>query len=703
MQAAVEKLNEFIHEEKAFFASLDTQICWDSERWEIQNWLFHRGKAAHLIFTYPRQAYMKLPAGFCAPDSECLSPIFADFTKAIAVYIYRTKAAGYMAIRNYVNECRRLYVILRRRNEDSPACFTRWHFEEAVKILEEIEYKNIYDATANLQVIASVLDKKKITPYPIDFKNSFTPFRSKHSYKAIAEITEDDKRINDEKLPSYDAMKAYAVCTNNPINDDEEILLRTIDLLIAMGQRGNEVTLIPYDCWVERPVKGRHGEVITDANGAEIKEVGIRYYAEKNFQSRVHWLAEQDIPLALRAVSRLKELTKEVREVAKWQEANAGRLWRFSSDEAIEDNDLIKLLGFEHTYNLFLYLTRNNIVPVFTNHAKRNPLPRNRTCAAHFYKAGDIESLLLPKMSDHIALKENIAGKWKVILKTSDVLSIRFDGSFRFKRIANVFKIFPGRTELPEINAALGAISKLESIFDRRNLKEADGSKIVLTSHQPRHWRNTLYELAGMSNVQQALAMGRQKLTQNKTYQHVTLSEQTHLHKEFLSFNSPMEKITFLHDGIRNSKILGDLTDTYNFLKEDKGVSTAESFLKTHAQALHITPFGGCTHDFSQTPCLKHLQCWNGCSNLHRTNTPGETEKLQRLLENSQEALKKLETKSSGEYGADVWVQDLRTKVKNLEMALTMEVESDPIAVFPDGKPVTLPLSKRKRSSIKDE
>jgi len=87
------------------------------------------------------------------------------------------------------------------------------------------------------------------------------------------------------------------------------------------------------------------------------------------------------------------------------------------------------------------------------------------------------------------------------------VLSIRFEGAYRFKeRDANIFTVFPGRTTLREINGALGTIPGIESIFDRRKLMEADGSRIMLTSHQPRHWRNTLYELAGMSNVQQALA-----------------------------------------------------------------------------------------------------------------------------------------------------------------------------------------------------
>jgi len=703
MLDGVDHLNGFIQEEKVFFAALNTPICWEAERWEIKGWLFHRERDAQLLFTYPKRAYMKFPTEFPAPESMSLSPIYADFTKAIAVYLYRTKASGYIAIRNYVNECRRLYVILHRRDEHSPACLTRWHFEEVVRFLQATGYQNLYDAATNLQVIASIIDQKNISPYPIAFKHSFSPLESRHSYTAIAEMEAADQRVGADKLPSREAMEAYSTCTNHPLNDEEEILLRTIDLLIAMGQRGNEVTLIPLDCWVERPSRGQLGEALTDANGVAINEVGIRYYPEKNFQPRVHWLAEQDIPLAQRAVFRLKELTKEAREVAKWQEANPGKVWQFAPDEFIEDNDLIKILGFEHTYNLFLFLKRNNILPVHTNHKKRNLLPRNRTQAAHSYRAGDIEGLLLPKLNDHVALRENTGGQWKVVLKTSEVLSIRFDGAFRFKRIANIFKVFPERTQLKEINAALGSIPGIESIFERRKLTEADGSKIVLTSHQPRHWRNTLYELAGMSNVQQALALGRQKLTQNKTYQHVTIEELTHLHKELLSFNSPLEKVTFLHDGIRTNKILGDLTDTYNFLKEDEGVSSAESFLKTHAQALHITPFGGCTHDFSQTPCLKHLQCWNGCSNLHRTNTPGEKEKLQQLLEGSREALKKMEVDQSGEYGTDVWVQDLKTKVENLEKALRMEVNSDPIPVFPDGKPVTLPLSMQQRSSVKDE
>lgn len=223
-----------------------------------------------------------------------------------------------------------------------------------------------------------------------------------------------------------------------------------------------------------------------------------------------------------------------------------------------------------------------------------------------------------------------------------------------------------------------------------------------MTSHAPRHWRNTLYELAGMSNVQQALAMGRQNIDQNPTYQHTTLKERTSFHKEFLAFNSPAENVKFIHEGIRKKQILGDLTDTYHFLKETKDLNSAESFLKTHALAIHLTPFGGCTHDFSQSPCTKHLQCWNGCSHLHRTNTPGEKERIEEQLELSKLALSKME-EDADEYGQTVWKEDLLRKIANLEKGLQIIVTDSPTAVFPDGKPFTLSIHERKTSSVKNE
>jgi hypothetical protein len=452
---------------------------------------------------------------------------------------------------------------------------------------------------------------------------------------------------------------------------------------------------------VERPVTDTSDTILSDTRGLLITQVGIRYYAEKNFQSRVHWLAEHDIPFARRAVERLRELTKEVREVARWQEQHPGKIWSFSAEDVIQDNKLLQYIGFSHAANLHLYLHRNEVEPVYINKEIRNPLPRNRTCAAHFYHAGDIERLLLPQLPDHGALKEKVNGDWKILLRTIEVLSIRFEGAFRFKeRNANVFKVFPGRTQLKDINGALGAIPSVESIFDRRLLKEANGGPIMLTSHQPRHWRNTLYELAGMSNVQQALALGRQRLDQNVAYQHTTLSEKTALHQDFMAFANPTEKMNFLHSGIKDKRILGELTDTYHKILADKGEEKADMFLDTHALAIHVTPFGGCTHDFSQAPCAKHLQCWNSCSHLLRTHLPGETERIEEQLNLTKHIAAKMMAEGRDAYGSERWLKDIEMKITYLQKALDMQPQGSPTPVFPDGKPVTVSESMKKGSSV---
>lgn len=689
-----QNLQNFIDEEKKYFQSANTGINWNDEKWDAKNWLFHRGSNITILFTTIKRINNDLPAYVKFPEDELLPAPYSDFVKATAVYLQRTKGSGLMAIRNYVNECRRIHLFMHSKNDTKPSQLTRWHFEMAIQFLKDIKYKNLYDTAANLQVISEVLDKKRLTPIPIDFKHGQ---KAEHQfYKIPNDFTDDEIRKTEEKLPSYEALEAFAFCTNTPINNDEEILLRTIDLLIVMSQRGNEVALIPYDCWVEKEVVDQKGNVILDANGNKIVNIGIKYYAEKQFQSRIHWLASQDIAFARRAVNRLKILTQEVREVAKWQEENPNKIWKFKINEIIEENVLITYLGFASTYNLKLYLTDRNKIPKIINEDVKNGL----TISTVSYSAGKIEELLVPKLNDHVALKEKQDGKWNIILKTSEVLCIRFDGAFRFKRSANTFKVLPGRVSLKEINSGLGAFSNHESIFDRRSLKEADGNRIQMTSLAPRHWRNTLYELAGMSNVQQALAMGRQNLNQNATYQHTKVSERTQLHKEFLAFNSPSDKISFLHNGIRNKKIIGDITDTYHFLIESKGKDTAESFLKTHALAIHLTPFGGCSHDFSQNPCNKYLQCWNGCSHLHRTNTPGETERIKEQLELSKKALVEMEKNSEDEYGSNVWKHDLINKIDNLELALKIEVQESPTPIFPDGIPVTKPLQSIKNSSV---
>jgi len=284
-----------------------------------------RLKQQTITFETHRQSLEKY--GYSVPPKAALPLDFQDFCKALIVYLQRTRSLKFSMVAAYNIAVRRLYNPLFERGVSDPIQLARGDFDRVEGFLRESGYKNLYDAISHLQVIADTIDKLQLTEIAIHFEHDAKPENRRHDYISLHDPDRAAKqRKSDDRLPSREAMEAYALCSNNPLSDGEEILLRVIDLLIATGQRGNEVAVIPCDCWVERPIKGTTGELVVDANGNPLVECGIRYFAEKHFQSRVHWLAESDVPLARRAVQRLRALTKEQREIAAWQELHPGRM-----------------------------------------------------------------------------------------------------------------------------------------------------------------------------------------------------------------------------------------------------------------------------------------------------------------------------------------------------------------------------------------
>ncbi|MBV7510109.1 hypothetical protein LOY39_12510 [Pseudomonas rhodesiae] len=700
LSRARQSLDGFITQEQAIFQSLPISTPWASPVWGVGSWLPQRDNQHALTFETHRQALEK--TGYPAPPKGPLPCTFQDFSKALIVYLQRTRNLKFSMVAAYNIAVRRLYNPLFERRVPDPTQLTRGDFDRVVAFLRDSGYKNLYDAISHLQVIADTIDNLQLTEIAIHFEHDAKPEKRRHDYISLHDPDRAVKqRKSDEKLPSREAMEAYALCSNHPLTEGEEILLRVIDLLIATGQRGNEVAVIPYDCWVERPIKGTAGKVVVDANGKPIVECGIRYFAEKQFQSRVHWFAESDVPLARRAVERLKMLTQEQRELARWQEAHPGRLWNYSPQTAMSEIEVLDWLGFSENRdtlrNLSVYFSRNGVQPIIETSHQYNAIKRR-------YLAGDIERLLVPKLHGHAVLAENIGGTLRIVLRTSETLAIAFDGQFRLGgREANVFRVLPRGVTLRDINNALGANEAYSSIFSRRSLTESDGAPIRLTSHQPRHWRNTIYHLTGMSDVQQALALGRKRLDQNVYYQHTSIEENTADHQEFLAFNSHHERIDFLHSGIRDKRIQGALTDSYHALLSDKGTTTAEAFLTVHATALHVTPFGGCIHDFSQAPCPKHLQCWNGCSHLHLMGTPSERTNLEKQAENLTTAINIMRDAGAGEAGSDVWLADQEDKLNNLKSVLARDTNAGVQRVFPNGRPMTVADTDKRHSSVSDD
>jgi hypothetical protein len=204
-----------------------------------------------------------------------------------------------------------------------------------------------------------------------------------------------------------------------------------------------------------------------------------------------------------------------------------------------------------------------------------------------------------------------------------------------------------------------------------------------------------------MTEIQQALAMGRKDIKQNVYYQHVALDTELAFHSAFVEFQSYHEKVQYLRSGIVKGKIQGALAETYHHLVKQNPV-LATDFLETHAGGVHVTLWGICTNDFSREPCKKHLQCFDNCGHLHRTNDAREADNLRKLLALNMEVLVKMQSECEGEAGADKWIAEQERKIEGIRSAIKLgdRIVDIPIKVFSDAEGITKSIKTQRGSSV---
>jgi hypothetical protein len=208
--------------------------------------------------------------------------------------------------------------------------------------------------------------------------------------------------------------------------------------------------------------------------------------------------------------------------------------------------------------------------------------------------------------------------------------------------------------------------------------------RIHLKTHSTRHWKNALYDVGGMTDLQQSWAMHRKDVRQTRVYQHRTVQEQTDLMRRFQDL-SHTEKVERLRTAIRDGAVAGPLTEAYRVLALNNPTD-AEVFLQTYARGIHVTPWGICANDFSLSPCRKYLQCYDNCRYYHRTSDPTELLRLEDLRTKMKMAIEAMRKNAEGEAGADQWVNMLESKLLHLEHALNLVPSNNStLQVFPQG------------------
>ncbi|THF68029.1 hypothetical protein E7T06_18505 [Deinococcus sp. Arct2-2] len=141
----------------------------------------------------------------------------------------------------------------------------------------------------------------------------------------------------------------------------------------------------------------------------------------------------------------------------------------------------------------------------------------------------------------------------------------------------------------------------LDSIFARFKITDPrTGQQACFTSHQIRHWINTMYLKGGLTNVEAALVMGHDP-TVNSIYDQ----------RDFF------EREAALRQAVIEDQAFGHIPSTYKKLSKENP-ELAKDYLKSTIRKHSSMPHGSCTRDLKMDPCPNQLSCFLDQAQVHR-------------------------------------------------------------------------------------
>jgi hypothetical protein len=201
-----------------------------------------------------------------------------------------------------------------------------------------------------------------------------------------------------------------------------------------------------------------------------------------------------------------------------------------------------------------------------------------------------------------------------------------------------------------------GHANGLKSIFERLGLTEKNGRPVSLNSHQIRHYVTSKASGAGVADAYLVRWQRRAHEGDLEAYKHLTSEE----------------RLRRLREHIKSGRLRGDIATMYFSLADGE----RDVFLATVVQAIHITHFGFCVHDFNSSPCPSALNCVKRCGSfLFDTEDKAQRERLTTLQLRNARALEDAEAALAAGEGvlADEWVRDLKETDEGLRIILQTE------------------------------
>ena len=437
-----------------------------------------------------------------------------------------------------------------------------------------------------------------------------------------------------DRLPTEAALAGLAdIYREHATEPPDRLRICAIALLVVSGLRIGELLTLPLDCEVEET---RRGEL----------RFGLRYYREKSRGGEklfaVRWLTSTGAELARKAIAEIRAITQLPRERARVLEASPER---------------VPIPG----YHWAAKMTAEQVAAALSMSEPPRGMPFHRANGETLYRVFEVERFLLTRRVAFLWTLNRRDGSFQMLSETLFVVPRSF---FHAQRPTCSLLVEP--VLIVQISDFLsGRPSTAGSAFERFGIHEPNGAACVVTSHQFRHWLNYIADKGGLPVDVQTRWLGRQNPRDTEAYRHATTDE----------------RLDWVKAGLRDGEVVGKKAEALFELPRTQ----RDIFLDTEIQAVHVTAFGLCLHDFAVTPCPYHLNCVRGCSDYVRTKgNAQERSHLVQIQVATEQALQA--ARALGPVVAEPWIRHCEETLAGVRRALMVDEQApgeDGIAIKP--------------------
>ncbi|MBU3625858.1 integrase [Polynucleobacter sp. JS-Safj-400b-B2] len=638
-KTAEENLNEFIRLCKEDLTVFGSTLNFDSNEWDVTDYIHLKGK---------RNLTKTIAFGFYESGSRStLIPLDENvllLAKAYVRYMYAFRPIMSNGAR--VVPFKALGYAL---NGQPIALLNPDKFNRAAQwVVQNYSESAAYRMGAQLECLHKFLVKKRLLANPFKWVN---PIKRPSDTQRVGKEA-DDRRL--AKMPSQAALDAIPKIFRMATSPRDALISSVVAILCAAPERISELLELPVDC-----------EVIQKNPDGSI-HYGLRWWPAKGAAPQIKWVVPTMVEVVQEAIKRIRKITDSAREVAIWYEQNPGMIFlgndceRFRGRQTLKNSEVATILGVSFNSSGI-----SNFLEIDPPAIKYDG--KFRRASHGEYEFVKIEEAVLKKLPIGFPYLDK-----EKRFKYSNSLFLVRKNELDAAKGAYKCLIHPLNSNM--INESLGSRVEFnfDSIFTSNNFYELDGSPIRVSTHQFRHYLNTLAQAGGMSQLDIAKWSGRKDVRQNAAYDHVSSKEMVQI--------------------IRGA--IGDQVKAHGPLAHLQGKSLIprDEFARLVIPTAHVTDLGFCIHDYTMAPCEIHRDCIN-CQEMVCVKGDRVAERnIKAALDESLRLLKDADLAASeGAYGAGRWLEHHRG---NHERLLQLdEILSN--SLVPEGTVIQLAKSKR--------